>query len=532
MIQVYNLVRQPVQTYQVDRSDGTLPYGQNNAFPLELASLVQESPAASSCISILSGFIEGNGFSDPSLTNKIINSQNQTFGEIHNLVSEAYALFEGFSILVKYSKTAQITELFNVPFENVRLCEPDSKGVIGKVKVNPYYGTALYKKQFNEEFDVYNPDPKVVLSQMAKQGTKYKGQILYKAFTRPLSRFYPLPYYYSAKYWMDIDAQIGKYHSGNLDAGFFQTVLMRKIGDPNAPSQHPDDQVTDASGNNEPKRTAGERFNIDLQPFVGADSKTKMLVDWATNKDEFTDLQAFPSLPNDAFFQTLQTITTKNILISTKIPAILANMGGEQSLSDGNQMANATRVMHDRVSKTQNMLEVQYKDLLTHFSTPYMGEVKIVNTNSFETLKAIDPLVWTEMSPEDRATWIKKNTDYPISPKPAGATSPTPMPAGNFANVLFTDYPAKARANAKEAMRFMQDHPGCGKPMGRRMTQDIIDGKPLSFSDIKRIYNYLKRNRDHENKIFTDSCEAVMFSGWGGSAMMDYCAEKITFINE
>lgn len=526
MMQVFNLVRQPVQTYQVDRTDGTIPYGKYNAFPLELATLVQESPAASSCISLISDFIEGNGFSDPSLTSKPVNGQKQTFGEIHNLISESFALFEGFCVLVKYSKSGSITEIFNVPFENVRLGEPDSKGVISHVKVNPYYGTALYQRKYTEEYDVYNPDPKIVMAQIAKQGNKYKGQILYKAFTRPLSRFYPMPYYYSAKYWMDIDAQIGKYHAGNLDAGFFQTVLMRKIGDPNGPSMHPDDQETDT------KKTAAERFNIDLQPFIGADSKTKMLVDWAASKEEFTDLQAFPSLPNDSFFQTLQALTTKNILISTKIPAILANMGGETSLSDGNQMANATRVMHDRVAKTQNMLESQYKDILTHFSTPYAGEIKIINTNSFETLKKIEPLIWTEMTPEDRAEWIKKNTDFPITPKPAGAT-PTPAAAPmGFSNVLFTDYPAKARSNAKEAMRFMKENPGCGKPMGRQRTQDIIDGKPLSFSDIRRIYNYLKRNREHENKVFSDSCDSVMYSGWGGTAMLDYCAEKITFINE
>ena len=192
-------------------------------------------------------------------------------------------------------------------------------------------------------------------------------------------------------------------------------------------------------------------------------------------------------------------------------------------------MANATRVMHDRVSKTQNMLEVTYKDVLGHMAKPYNGEVKIVNTNSFETLKAIDELIWAEMTPEDRMNWIKKNTDYPISPKPVSAT---PAPMANFSNVLFTDYPAKARQNAKDAMRFMKENPGCGKPMGRQRTQDIIDGKPLSFAELKRIYNYLKRNREHENKIFSDSCDAVMYSGWGGSSMLDYCAEKITFINE
>ncbi len=523
------LKRQPAQPVQINKTDGTLPWGQgdpSNAFPLQLATLVQESPAASACISILADFLEGNGFSDDTLSGKPINALGQTFGDLHNLICESYALFEGFTILVKYTSGGKISELFHVPFENVRLTPPDSAGNISKVRINPYYGTPLFRFQDSVSYDVFNPDPKIVMAQQAKEGTKYKGQVLYVAFTRPLSRFYPMPYYYSAKYWMDIDAQIGKFHSGNLDAGFFQTVLLKMVGDPDAPSTHPDDQEKDTSGNLQPIRTKGQRFEIDMQSFVGADSKTKMLVLWEQMKDQLPELQAFPSLPNDAFFQTLQAITTKNILISMKIPSILANMGGDTSLSDGNQMANATRVMHDRVAKSQNLLERTYKQLLPLFTTPFLGEVKIVNTNSFETLKAIDPLIWAEMSVKDRQDWITKNTDYPVTGPPAPAVS------NKFVNVLFTDYPEKAKQNAATALKFMADHPECGKPMGRRVSQDIVDGKPLSFKDIRRLYNYLKRNQIHENKVFSDSCDAVMFSAWGGSSMLNYCAEKINFIND
>lgn len=528
-----SLFRQPAQPIQVDLTDNSLWYGSDNAFPLKLATLVQESPAASSCISVLSDFLEGSGFSDETLKDKKINARGQTFGDIHNLVCESYALFEGFSLIVKYTREGKISEIFHYPFENCRLQRPDSKGIISKININPYYGTSIYQRVHTEEYDTFNADPIVVRSQMAKQKEKYKGQILYVAFTRPLSRFYPQPYYFSAKSWMGIDAGIGAYHENNLDAGFFVMVLMKMIGDPDAPSTHPDDQRINDQGQKESIRTRGQRFDMIMQQFVGAESNTKMMVLWEMMKDQLPELQAFPTSTNTDFFVALQNLTTKNILIAMKIPSILANMGGENSLSDGNQMANATRVMHDRVKKPQNLLTRTYKTLLSVFKEPYAQDIKILNTNSFEAMAKIDPEVWAALTPEEKRKWIKENTDYPIEDTLAApAPAATPEPVNQFQNVLFTDYPEGAKKNAERALKWMDDNAGCGKPMGKRLAQDIVDSKPLSFKDIRRIYNYLRRNREHDGKLFSDSCESCLFSAWGGKPMHDYCEAKIKMINE
>lgn len=583
MLQIFNLLkRQPAHPSQVDKTDGIMPFGKANNFPSRLAQTVQDSPAASACISTLASFIEGNGFSDKDLTEKIINARGETFGQLHSQICETFAMFEGFALQVKYTKAATISEIYCIPFENVRLVIPDANGFISKVKVNPYFGTSNYEKKDTQEFDVFNPDKQVVASQIAKQGAKFKGQILYFGMTRPLSRYYPLPSYFSASAWMEVDAAIGKYHMNNLDAGFFQTVLMRRIGDPNMPSKHPDDQGKDENGNKQPIRTVGQRFEIDIQPMLGADSKTKMMVLWDQFKDQLTELLPFPAQPNDSFYQTLQTLTTQNIMIATKIPAILANMSKDNSLSDGTQMANATRVMHDRVAKPQNMLESVYKQVLTNFKEPFSGEVKIVNTNAFEELKEIDPLIWAEMTKEDRVKWIQENTGFNASIKMGDQQELDPLAvklgvggtssfieiinspidlitkrnllavlfglksdvidsllpinqqgiANKFSNVMFKDFPEGAKDSAKRALKFMQDHPGCGTPRGRKISQDIVEGKPMPFKEIKSIYNYLRRNRDKSDRLFSDSCEAVMFAAWGGNAMLEYCADKITFINE
>lgn len=527
------LFRQPAQPIQVDLTDNSLWYGSDNAFPLKLATLVQESPAASSCISILTDFLEGAGFSDDTLKDKVINRQGQTFGDIHSLVCESYAMFEGFSLIVKYTLEGKISEIFHYPFENCRLQRPNEQGVISKINVNPYYGTQIYQRKYTEEYDTFNPRPEIVRAQMAKQKDKFKGQILYVAFTRPLSRFYPQPYYFSAKSWMAIDAGIGGYHENNLDAGFFQMVLLKMIGNPDEPSTHPDDQITNTSGEKESVRTRGQRFEVDMQGFVGSDSKTKMMIFWEAMKEQMPELTAFPTTTNTDFFVALQNLTTKNILIATKVPAVLGNMGAENSLSDGNQMANATRVMHDRVKKPQMLLTRTYKTLLSNFKEPYIQDIKILNTNSFESTVDIKDQ-WASLNPDEKREWLKDNTDFPIKDESAPAPSPTTptAPANKFENIFFTDYPDGAKQNAKTALKWLENNSDCGKPMGRKVAQNIVDGKPIPFAEIRRIYNYLKRNQVHEGKLFSDSCDACLYSAWGGTAMLNYCADKIKMINE
>ena len=112
------------------------------------------------------------------------------------------------------------------------------------------------------------------------------------------------------------------------------------------------------------------------------------------------ELQPFPQITNENFFTSLQEVCDRKIPMAMGIPGILVNMGRDNSLSDGSQMANATKVMQDRVRKHQNLLENYYMQVLKMFATPYMGEVKIVNGNSFQELETIDPSVWEVLTPQ------------------------------------------------------------------------------------------------------------------------------------
>lgn len=531
-LSVQNLVRQPATSSQLEWDKETIRYGENDNFPLRLARLVKQSPTASSCIDTKISFIEGAGFSDERLSDFKVNSQGQRFGDIHAFNSESYGIFEGFALNVKYNIEGLISEIYNVPFEYCRLGKPDDKGVITNIKVNPYFGTGEYKKAETKVYDVYNPDPKIVLAQQAKQGNQYRGQIIYIANTSPLSRFYPLPNYYSAENWIVIDEAIGGFHKHNIENGFFQSVLLRVIGDPNGISTHPDDQKWNADTSQYepiPGRTNAYRFNVEMQNFSGWNKAGNVLTLWG-NKDEVPEIQAFPSTTNSELFKTLQDLATEQIARATNVPSVLANIQSGASLGgDGNNIRASVKLMQQRVAKTQALFERTYTELLSHFKGASFGVVDIINHNPYPETQQLDPLIWEALPQESKLAWIKKNTDFEITE----TVTPAPAAPSNFSNVFYADYPQKAKENAKKALNFRnQMESKCGGKGGWEMTQSIIDGKPLSYKNIKRIYNYLVKNEGFSNYVFSDSCEAVLFYAWGGKDMLNWAKSKIDSINE
>jgi len=533
-LSVQNLVRQPSTKSQIEWDKETIRYGENDNFPLRLARLVKQSPTASSCIDTKISFIEGAGFSNKNLESFKVNTQGQIFSDIHSFNSDSYGIFEGFVLNVKYTVEGFISEIYNVPFEYCRLGKPDDKGIITNVKVNPYFGTGEYNKLQTQTYDVYNPDQKVVLAQQAKQGKNYKGQILYVANTSPLSRFYPLPNYYSAENWIVIDEAIGGFHKHNIENGFFQSVLLRVIGDPNGVSTHPDDLIWNKVTNQydpDPKKTNAYRFNVEMQKFSGWNKAGNVLTLWG-NKDEVPEIQAFPSTTNSELFKTLQDLATEQISRATNVPSVLANIQSGASLGgDGNNIRASVKLMQQRVVKTQSLFERVYTDLLSHFKGATFGDVDIINYNPYPEQQQLDPLVWAALPQESKIAWIKKNTEFEIPETVAPVSQP--VNPTNFVNVFYADYPDKAKDNAKRALSFRnQMESRCGGKGGWEMTQSIIDGKPLSYKSIKRIYNYLIKNEGFSNYLFSDSCEAVLFHAWGGKEMLGWAKSKIDSINE
>jgi len=415
------LKRQPTTATQKDAFEGIIIWGEDNAWPLKLAELVYSSPAAVSCIGTTAKFIKGAAFSDRKLMKIKINQKGQTLWDLHSKLCDTYALFDGFAVCFKYNGNVKITNAYEMDFESLRFSKPadDLISEISSIKYNPYFGTKEYQKKYTEEYPVF--DLENAEEEMKAQKKDYKGQVYYYGNTKPLFRFYPNPDYFSAEKWIYIDGAIQAFHANNLDNGFFQSVLMTIVGDPNAPSKNPKYQVTETDENgNKTKRstkTVGEEFDEQMRDnFSGADKGGNVFVKWVLNKEQAVDIQAFPNNTNDTLFNTLQDLTTKNITVATKVPSILANISEGVSLgSAGSEIQKAIEIMQTNTQDERNCLEQFYNEVLIPNLDPDLnpgttiGRVSIVNYSPISEPIEIEDKFWEVLTPDEKRDFIRQN---------------------------------------------------------------------------------------------------------------------------
>jgi len=407
-----NLTRELSTTNQKNWLEDTILYGEDDCLPLRIAQAVEESPATSACIATVSQFIKGSRFSDQNLMSLKVDQHGTTLWDFHTQLSDYLSLFEGFAVNFKYDFEGRITNAYILPFESVRFVKSSSRD-IKLLKYNPYFGTVEYKKDYTITYNAFNP--KTILNEIQAQGIAYQGQVYYYGSTRPLYKFYPVPKYWSGKHWIYVDGKIQEFHKENLDNGFFQSVLMNVIGDPNQPSKNPKYQeiYTDEGGikRTRSSKTVGEEFNEQMgEAFSGSKKAGTALVQWSLNADTSTKIQAFPTNSNfDVLAGTLSD-AIRGITMATEVPAVLANLPQQQSSlgSDGNSIQKAVELMQSRVASKQRKLELFYNEILL----PMMGisaEVKIVNFVPVAQEVRIEDKFWAELSKKEKLSYIETN---------------------------------------------------------------------------------------------------------------------------
>jgi hypothetical protein len=406
-----NLKREKSKPSQKFFSDNTIIYGENNSLPLRIAKLVDESPAATSCLETVSQFIKGSGFSNKDLEKIKINKTGQTLWDLHCALADSLALFWGFSACLKFNDNLKITNIYPMSFESVRLEMPDDNGYISKIKYNPYYGSDEYRQSDTDSYHIY--DTRKLPEQILEK--EFIGQAYYYGKTSPLYRFYPVPKYWSAKKWIEIDAKIQEFHAENLENGFFQSVLMNVIGDPSAWSKNPRLQKveTDANGNKTTKatKTVGEEFKEQMsESFSGTKKAGNVMVMWSNNQDSSAKISAFPSNTNSDLFSTLQDLTTKNITIATRVPGILANISEGVNLgSGGSEIQKAIEFMQSRTAEQRKILQDFYNKILPNLETPILEKIDIVNYTPVSEEVNIEDKFWEVMNEVEKREFIKKN---------------------------------------------------------------------------------------------------------------------------
>lgn len=411
-----SLEREVSNENQVRRDEDTLMWGTDDALPLRILNAVDLSPTTTSCLDRVKDFTQGSGFTDEGLMSKVIDKDGTTLWDLHTQISEYLSLLEGFAVNFKYSVDRKITAAYVMGLESCRFQKMDRRSKnIPFIKYNPYFGTLDYNGEFTKKYDVFNLDK--VQEQIAQDGTKYKGQIYFYGVERPLYKFYPVPKYWSAKHWIYVDSQIQEFHKNNLDNGFFSSVLMTQVGDPNAmttdPSYMREETGTDGVKRQVPTKTVGEVFDIKMgKRFSGVKKAGSVFVRWVRERDQSVDIQEFPVNTNFDILSGTFTDAVRGITIGTKVPAILANLPQQASSlgSDGNSFQKAIELMQSVAAPKHKMLENFYNNiLLKNFSEQTSSIVKIKNYSPVTTAITVEDKFWEFMDDAERAEFINAN---------------------------------------------------------------------------------------------------------------------------
>lgn len=511
--------------------EGYLPYFVNDAFPIEWHKAISESPSAQSCVSTVSDFLEGFGFSDTDLENLKVNRQGQSFFQIHQDTCKSLAEFEGFYWHFMFDLAGRIAEIRVLPFECCRLGKPDSNGIISKIYYNPFFGTGEYKSNAKNDTVIYHTfNPGSVREQISQQQDKFKGQVLFVGTTTATSRFYPFPEAYSAIKWMKSEAGISDYHEDNINNGLLQPYILVMKGDPNAPVNNPEE------GSTEEPMTAEEQFQeVVSKNFQGSDRVGNLMVKWVNIRDgeETPEVIPLPSNANGDFFLAVDNQATKKITVAFKVQAILANINEGVSLGgDGNAVRVAVKLQQQRVIKKQRILTDTYSTVLKLFTTPYTQPITIVPYNPYPELEVIDPQIWAALSEEEKRKWIQDHTEIELIEEAEPIVTPDQPLQAQIRNAIPIGFPENVISTVKKALDYddkMQLK--CGKRAGRSVAEKILNNETMGQRQLKRILSYLKKRPEMENRGFED-CEAILYHQWGGKAMEKFLESKLDQIDQ
>lgn len=411
------LQREATTNAQRDFAEDTLIWGEQNNFPLLLAKTVQSSPAATSCIGTIAKFIKGAGFTDPELMKLKVNKNGQTLWDLHSVLSESMAWIRGFAVNFKFNGNLKITNAYNMPIENARFVKPqqDTDTNIRLIKYNPYFGTTEYKHEYTKLYPLWSPED--LPEQLHEEGTNFPGQVYYYGETSPLFRFYPMPDYWSAEFWMKSDGEFQLFTYKEIKNGFFQSVIWSMIGDPSAPSKNPKYMKEETGADNVTRKvstkTIGEEFDEWMsENFSGSDKAGTAVVLWAINKDQLAQVQAFPVTISSDRLIAQQNLTTKNITIATRVPGILANISEGVSLgSGGSEMQKAVEIMQSNTVDWRNTLMQFYNEVMlpNMEGVPAGARVDIINYNPISVPVEIEDKFWNVLSETEKRNFVKKN---------------------------------------------------------------------------------------------------------------------------
>lgn len=368
------LKKEPLFEVSNNTSYNIQNYGIENDFPQQLLMLIRGSSSAMQGIDNYSKFIYGQGFSDISLSQKIINRKRQTLDSLLNLISNDLAIFGGFALHFNYNLLYEISEINYVPFETVRLGSVDKNGHFDNVKIHwdwakNFSKLRRFSKEDIKEIKLYNPNKLMVKEQIDNAGgiNNYTGQILY--YTLNENNFYPEPTYSSSLTDISTEQGISNIDYRNVRERFLTGGVLVQIKNSNENVKtEKEDYINDDNS-----------ISNTLQEMQTDERACKIALVTVKNKDDVPVW--LPMQTNN--YDTEYKITTESIRTKIRTSFMQPPLLFSESVSTGfsvDEMQQSYEFYNGKTLKERQAIERIFKELFSHYSEE-------MNVNDFSIKK-------------------------------------------------------------------------------------------------------------------------------------------------
>lgn len=345
---------------------GIKSYDADNLYPQNVRKIVLNSKTGSGCMSRYISFLEGNGITNPVLSAMKVNRNGQTLDAIHSLCAADLGFHGGFALQVNYNLLCQIVEINHVPFENVRLAEPDSEGNVSEVYIHPDWSGRMTRNgkvvQVNKDncdiVKVFNPKPEVVAAQIIAAGgvEHYKGQVYY--YSRDGYMTYPLSKCDAVLRDMSTDEGLTNVSHRNVRNNFLPAGMLSHFRQ-NTPIK-PDDHIE-----GEPKEEMVDYFDM-VKGLMTDENCCKVAEVTIEDENEVPKFTEFQAHNYDKDFTVTADSVMEAIYAAFEQEVFLCIRKGKLGFS-GDVINDAENYYARCVRKEQRSLTTAYMDILSHW---------------------------------------------------------------------------------------------------------------------------------------------------------------------
>lgn len=344
------------------KQDGIYNWGDDNAYPQLVKSLINSSVTAKQCVDLNSKYIYGKGFEFvQNITNKnslIINKRGLNINQLLRIVSREFSEQNNIFLHVNYNALYEVTSVDLLTSEDVRIGKSDSTGYSGKFVVYDNWDKSKSKKIEKKDFnliDKFNPSPVIIEAQVEAAGgwNKYKGQLLH--ITADFNELYSLSDVDSVLYDADSEYQASVFKNSGLRKGFFGAKLF----------------VTKPFSDDSERRD----FEKTINDLKGSENSSGVLLLEANlesdNLAEHILIQNIDSNIDDKQFESSEQSSAKNIRKAFGVLSILIEDGDNSIFGQSGELLKEAKKTHwENKEEERNIITDTFQLLFSNFHTP------------------------------------------------------------------------------------------------------------------------------------------------------------------